>query len=163
MIKKTAAISAGAGSGHRLGADLPKALVKLIDKTLVEHAVNALTPVAQLIVVTAPAGFEDKFKEILGDQVKVITGGVLRSDSIRIALNEIGNEYEFVLVHDAARAIASTQSKRLMQMVMFEIHQSAQIFAPYKRHRDFQNLCSPTHMHPLKMQLMMRHWLKQLE
>jgi 2-C-methyl-D-erythritol 4-phosphate cytidylyltransferase/2-C-methyl-D-erythritol 2,4-cyclodiphosphate synthase len=109
MIKKTAAIIAGAGSGHRLGADLPKALVKLIDKTLVEHAVNALAPVAQLIVVTAPAGFEDKFKEILGDQVKVITGGVLRSDSIRIALNEIGNEYEFVLVHDAARAIASTQ------------------------------------------------------
>lgn len=109
MIKKTAAIIAGAGSGHRLGADLPKALVKLIDKTLVEHAVNSLAPVAQLIVVTAPAGFEDQFKSILGDQVKVITGGVLRSDSIRVALAEIGNEYEYVLVHDAARAIASTQ------------------------------------------------------
>lgn len=109
MIKKTAAIIAGAGSGHRLGADLPKALVKLIDKTLVEHAVDSLAPVAQLIVVTAPAGFEDKFKSVLGDQVKVITGGVLRSDSIRVALAEIGNEYEFVLVHDAARAIASTQ------------------------------------------------------
>ncbi len=109
MIKKTAAIIAGAGSGHRLGADLPKALVKLIDKTLVEHAVNSLAPVAQLIVVTAPAGFENQFKSILGDQVKVITGGVLRSDSIRVALAEIGNEYEYVLVHDAARAIASTQ------------------------------------------------------
>jgi len=109
MIKKTAAIIAGAGSGHRLGADLPKALLKLIDKTLVEHAVDSLAPVAQLIVVTAPAGFEDKFKSVLGDQVKVITGGVLRSDSIRVALAEIGNEYEFVLVHDAARAIASTQ------------------------------------------------------
>ena len=109
MIKKTAAIIAGAGSGHRLGADLPKALVKLLDKTLVEHAVNSLAPVAQLIVVTAPAGFEDQFKTILGDQVTVITGGVLRSDSIRLALNEIGSEYEFVLVHDAARAIASTQ------------------------------------------------------
>ena len=112
MIKKTAAIIAGAGSGHRLGADLPKALVKLLDKTLVEHAVNALAPVAQLIVVTAPAGFEDQFKKLLGDQVTVITGGVLRSDSIRIALAAIGSEYEFVLVHDAARAIASTQLAR---------------------------------------------------
>jgi 2-C-methyl-D-erythritol 4-phosphate cytidylyltransferase/2-C-methyl-D-erythritol 2,4-cyclodiphosphate synthase len=112
MMKKTAAIIAGAGSGHRLGADLPKALVKLLDKTLVEHAVNALAPVAQLIVVTAPAGFEDQFKKLLGDQVSVITGGVLRSDSIRIALAAIGNEYEFVLVHDAARAIASTQLAR---------------------------------------------------
>jgi 2-C-methyl-D-erythritol 4-phosphate cytidylyltransferase/2-C-methyl-D-erythritol 2,4-cyclodiphosphate synthase len=108
MINKTAAIIAGAGSGHRLGADLPKALVKLIDKTLVEHAVAALAPVAELIIVTAPAGFEDKFKELLGDQVTVITGGVLRSDSIRIALEKIPANYEYVLVHDAARAIAST-------------------------------------------------------
>jgi len=109
MINKTAAIIAGAGSGHRLGADLPKALVKLIDKTLVEHAVAALAPVAELIIVTAPAGFENKFKELLGDQVTVITGGVLRSDSIRIALEKIPANYEYVLVHDAARAIASTE------------------------------------------------------
>ena len=109
MINKTAAIIAGAGSGHRLGADLPKALVKLLDKTLVEHAVAALAPVAQLIIVTAPAGFEDKFKELLGDQVTVITGGVLRSDSIRIALAKIPADFEYVLVHDAARAIASTE------------------------------------------------------
>ncbi len=108
MINKTAAIIAGAGSGHRLGADLPKALVKLLDKTLVEHAVAALAPVAELIIVTAPAGFEVKFKELLGDQVTVITGGVLRSDSIRIALEKIPANYEYVLVHDAARAIAST-------------------------------------------------------
>ena len=108
MNNKTAAIIAGAGSGHRLGADLPKALVKLIDKTLVEHAVAALAPVAELIIVTAPPGFEDKFKELLGDQITVITGGVLRSDSIRIALEKIPANYEYVLVHDAARAIAST-------------------------------------------------------
>jgi 2-C-methyl-D-erythritol 4-phosphate cytidylyltransferase/2-C-methyl-D-erythritol 2,4-cyclodiphosphate synthase len=127
MIKKTAAIIAGAGSGHRLGADLPKALVKLLDKTLVEHAVNSLTPVAQLIVVTAPAGFEDQFKSLLGDQVTVITGGVLRSDSIRIALDVIGSEYEFVLVHDAARAIASTQ---LAKDVLAQLEKGEQAVIP---------------------------------
>jgi len=127
MIKKTAAIIAGAGSGHRLGADLPKALVKLLDKTLVEHAVNSLAPVAQLIVVTAPAGFEDQFKTILGDQVTVITGGVLRSDSIRLALNEIGSGYEFVLVHDAARAIASTQ---LAKDVLTQLEKGEQAVIP---------------------------------
>jgi len=127
MIKKTAAIIAGAGSGHRLGADLPKALVKLLDKTLVEHAVNSLTPVAQLIVVTAPTGFEDQFKTILGDQVTVITGGVLRSDSIRLALNEIGSEYEFVLVHDAARAIASTQ---LAKDILAQLEKGEQAVIP---------------------------------
>ena len=53
MINKTAAIIAAAGAGNRLGAELPKALVKLVDKTLVEHAVANLAPVAQLIVVKA--------------------------------------------------------------------------------------------------------------
>ena len=108
MINKTAAIIAAAGAGNRLGANLPKALVKLLDKTLVEHAVANLVPIAQHIVVTAPSGFEDEFKKVLGDQVTVITGGVLRSDSIRIALASIPNQYEYVLVHDAARSLAPT-------------------------------------------------------
>lgn len=127
MINKTAAIIAGAGSGHRLGADLPKALVKLLDKTLVEHAVAALAPVAELIIVTAPAGFEDKFKELLGDQVTIITGGVLRSDSIRIALEKIPANYEFVLVHDAARAIASTE---LAKNILSELVKGEQAVIP---------------------------------
>ena len=127
MINKTAAIIAGAGSGHRLGADLPKALVKLLDKTLVEHAVAALAPVAELIIVTAPAGFEDKFKELLGDQVTVITGGVLRSDSIRIALAKIPADFEYVLVHDAARAIASTE---LAKNIVAELAKGEQAVIP---------------------------------
>jgi 2-C-methyl-D-erythritol 4-phosphate cytidylyltransferase/2-C-methyl-D-erythritol 2,4-cyclodiphosphate synthase len=108
MINKTAAIIAAAGAGNRLAANLPKALVKLVDKTLVEHAVTALSPVADLIIITAPAGYEDQFSKLLGDQVKVITGGVLRSDSIRIALSNIPEKYEYVLVHDGARALATT-------------------------------------------------------
>jgi 2-C-methyl-D-erythritol 4-phosphate cytidylyltransferase/2-C-methyl-D-erythritol 2,4-cyclodiphosphate synthase len=108
MINKTAAIIAAAGAGNRLGADLPKALVKLVDKTLVEHAVANLAPIAQFIIVTAPTGFVDDYKKILGDSVEVVEGGQLRSDSIRLALSKIPNQYEFVLVHDAARALAST-------------------------------------------------------
>ena len=108
MISKTAAIIAAAGMGHRLGANLPKSLVKLLDKTLVEHAVANLSPVCQLIIVTAPKGYEAQYSKILGDQVSVITGGVLRSDSIRLAISKIPTNYEYVLVHDAARALAST-------------------------------------------------------
>ena len=108
MINKTAAIIAAAGMGHRLGANLPKSLVKLLDKTLVEHAVANLSPVCQLIIVTAPKGYEAQYSQILGDQVSVITGGVLRSDSIRLAISKIPANYEYVLVHDAARALAST-------------------------------------------------------
>ena len=127
MINKTAAIIAAAGAGNRLAANLPKALVKLVDKTLVEHAVAALSPVAELIIITAPAGFEDQFSNLLGDQVKVITGGVLRSDSIRIALSNIPENYEYVLVHDGARALATTD---LAQSVVAQLVKGEQAVIP---------------------------------
>lgn len=127
MINKTAAIIAAAGAGNRLGANLPKALVQLVDKTLIQHAATALSPVAQLIIVTAPIGFEDEFKKILGEGVTVITGGILRSDSIRIALSHIPEEYEFVLVHDGARALASTG---LAQAILEELKKGEQAVIP---------------------------------
>ncbi len=127
MINKTAAIIAAAGAGNRLAANLPKALVKLVDKTLVEHAVSALSPVAELIIITAPTGYEDQFSKLLGDQVKVITGGVLRSDSIRIALRNIPEKYEYVLVHDGARALATTD---LAQSVVAQLVKGEQAVIP---------------------------------
>ena len=127
MINKTAAIIAAAGMGHRLGANLPKALVKLLDKTLVEHAVANLSPVCELIIVTAPSGYEAEYSKILGDQVEVITGGVLRSDSIRIAISKIPAKYEYVLVHDAARALASTT---LASSVLSQLIQGEQAVIP---------------------------------
>jgi 2-C-methyl-D-erythritol 4-phosphate cytidylyltransferase/2-C-methyl-D-erythritol 2,4-cyclodiphosphate synthase len=127
MINKTAAIIAAAGMGHRLGANLPKSLVKLLDKTLVEHAVANLSPVCQLIIVTAPKGYEAQYTKILGDQVSVITGGVLRSDSIRLAISKIPENYEYVLVHDAARALASTT---LASSVLNQLIQGEQAVIP---------------------------------
>ena len=127
MINKTAAIIAAAGMGHRLGANLPKSLVKLIDKTLLEHAVANLAPVAQLLIVTAPAGYEEEYKKLLGEEVEVITGGVLRSDSIRIAIAKIPNNYEYILVHDAARALAST---RLASEVINQLIRGQQAVIP---------------------------------
>ena len=127
MINKTAAIIAAAGMGHRLGANLPKSLVKLLDKTLVEHAVANLSPVCQLIIVTAPKGYEAQYSQILGDQVSVITGGVLRSDSIRLAISKIPANYEYVLVHDAARALASTT---LASSVLNQLIQGEQAVIP---------------------------------
>jgi len=127
MINKTAAIIAAAGMGNRLGANLPKSLVKLLDKTLVEHAVANLSPVCELIIVTAPNGYEDEYTKILGDQVSVITGGVLRSDSIRLAISKIPANYEYVLVHDAARALASTT---LASSVLNQLIQGEQAVIP---------------------------------
>jgi len=97
------------GSGERLGAKIPKALVQLGGKTLIEHAVNNMAPVANQIIVAAPLGFEEQFQQLLGSEVLVITGGLTRTLSVKNALPHISKENEFILVHDAARALATTE------------------------------------------------------
>lgn len=112
----SAAIIAGAGMGHRLGADIPKALIQLDGITLVERAFAALSKVVDEIVITAPAGYEEQFRQIVGESAKVITGGVLRSDSVNLALNALSPSVKYVLVHDAARALASSDlAARVLQ------------------------------------------------
>ena len=44
-----AAIIAAAGSGERFGAAIPKALIQLGDRTLIEHAVSSISSVADQI------------------------------------------------------------------------------------------------------------------
>ena len=104
-----AAIIAAAGSGERFKAKIPKALIHLGEKTLLEHAIARIAPVAQQIVVTAPAGYEDQIKSIVGDDIVVVTGGSTRSESVRLGLAAVDSTAEYILVHDAARSLASTQ------------------------------------------------------
>ena len=108
QLPKSAAIIAGAGMGHRLGAEIPKALIQIQGITLLERAFTSLSKVVDEIVITAPAGYEEQFKAIVGQSAEVVTGGVLRSDSIRVALNALSPSVESVLIHDAARALASS-------------------------------------------------------
>ena len=108
QLPKSAAIIAGAGMGHRLGAEIPKALIQIQGITLLERAFISLSKVVDEIIITAPAGHEEQFKAIVGQSAEVITGGVLRSDSIRVALKALSPSVESVLIHDAARALASS-------------------------------------------------------
>lgn len=103
-----AAIIAAAGSGERFGAPIPKALIQLGDKTLLGHAIANLAPVVDQIVITAPAGYEKRIQEIAGEGATVVTGGTTRSESVRLGLAAVDSATDYVLVHDAARALAST-------------------------------------------------------
>lgn len=111
------AIIAAAGSGERFGAGIPKALIQLADRTLLEHAIAALAPVVDQIIVCAPIGFENQFAALVGDSVTVVTGGLTRSASVKNALSVATGDY--VLVHDAARALASTE---LASRIIAELH-----------------------------------------
>lgn len=124
---KSAAIIAGAGLGNRLGAKIPKALLQIEGISLVERAFTSLSKVVDEIVITAPEGFLDEFRKIVGDSAKVITGGVLRSDSVKLAVAELSPSIEFVLVHDAARGLATSE---LAKRVLTELQGGASAVIP---------------------------------
>jgi 2-C-methyl-D-erythritol 4-phosphate cytidylyltransferase/2-C-methyl-D-erythritol 2,4-cyclodiphosphate synthase len=99
------ALIVAAGSGSRMGADCPKQFRLLGPKSLLAHAVDALTghPRIDAVRVVIGAGQEQLARAALGarDVGPLITGGAERSDSVRAGLAAIGDG--IVLVHDAAR------------------------------------------------------------
>lgn len=107
-----AVIIPAGGSGERLGAKLPKALVQLGGRTLIEHAVAQMSPIADQIIVAAPAGLEAQFQTLLGSEVTIVTGGITRTESVNAALKRVAKDAKYVLVHDAARPLASTDLAR---------------------------------------------------
>jgi 2-C-methyl-D-erythritol 4-phosphate cytidylyltransferase len=106
-----------AGSGERLAAGVPKAFYQLEGKTLVERAVDGLleSGVVDTVVVAVPPGLADEAKLILGDRATVVAGGVNRAESVSLALAALSGNPDFVLVHDAARAL--TPSALIVRVV----------------------------------------------
>lgn len=98
------ALIVAAGSGERLGAGRPKALVELSGKSLLAWSVEALAaaPSVQEIVVALPEGVSAPAGTV------GVRGGAVRSESVREALRAAGPG-EVVLVHDAARPLLSPE------------------------------------------------------
>lgn len=111
---QVAVIVVAAGSGTRLGHDLPKAFVPLGGRAILEHAllsVFGMRDPAQVIVV-APGGMLLEADHVAtgcagaaAGYVDVVAGGETRQDSVRLGLAALRPHVTTVLVHDAARAL----------------------------------------------------------
>jgi len=102
---KVTALIVAAGSGSRMEGDVPKQYRLLGGKSVLAHAVDALTshPRIDAVRVVIGAGQQDIARTALGqrDVGDLIVGGAERSDSVRAGLAAVGDG--IVLVHDAAR------------------------------------------------------------
>ncbi len=107
-----------AGRGERLGPGGPKALRSLAGDPLLAHALRRLVTADSVgfVVIAAPPGQEDLVTEVAvgagipaGVQLRVVAGGTSRRESVRLALAATPVDYDIVLVHDAARALAPAE------------------------------------------------------
>jgi len=106
------ALIVAAGSGERLGAGRPKALVELAGRPLLSWSVQALraTNGIERVVIAMPVDFDVDANDfdIAGPPPAVVCvpGGSTRSESVRRALDAVGPG-DPVIVHDAARALVT--------------------------------------------------------
>lgn len=111
---KVQVILVAAGSGTRLKASKPKALVLLRDKPLLWYSLNVFErsrTITSVIVVGHPDHLgvfrrivdNGRFKKISA----IVPGGETRSDSVACGLACVDKDTEVLMVHDAARPMVS--------------------------------------------------------
>ena len=108
----TWAVLVAAGRGDRLGADRPKAFVRLGELPLLAESLRRLDDcesVDGVVLVAPPEGEEPAI--LLAEELGVskvaacVTGGETRSESVRLGVAEVPDEAAVILVHDAARPV----------------------------------------------------------
>ena len=109
------ALVAGAGSGERLGGDVPKALIPLGGRPMIAWCLQALAQArgVDAVVIAGPPGFEHRLAAVAGEfahglPTTVVPGGPSRSGSVSNAL-AAAPDAAVVLVHDAARPLATPE------------------------------------------------------
>jgi 2-C-methyl-D-erythritol 4-phosphate cytidylyltransferase/2-C-methyl-D-erythritol 2,4-cyclodiphosphate synthase len=108
------ALIVAAGSGTRMGGELPKQYRPLLGKPLLRHAVEAIIahPRIDAVRVVIGAGQEGLAEDALrGLEVgRPIPGGQTRQESVRQGLEALQAEGapQLVLIHDAARPFCPT-------------------------------------------------------
>src|SRR3954470_22663716 len=108
MSMHVTAIIAAGGSGRRLGASVPKQMLEIGGRTLLERSVDVFRthPAVSDLIVALPANLIGSPPHGL-EGLQLVEGGQRRQDSVANAFDALPELTEIVLVHDAARPFVS--------------------------------------------------------
>lgn len=111
---RTVAVVLAGGVGSRVGLSIPKQLIKIAGRPIIEHTIATLdaSPLVDEIVVMMTPGHLDPVRELVdrGRYAKVTTilpGADTRNGTTERALAALGDEECNVLFHDAVRPLLS--------------------------------------------------------
>ena len=111
---RNVAVLLAGGVGVRVGLDIPKQLIKVAGRTILEHSLAALHahPMVDSITVMMTPGHLDAVRAIVRgggyDKVtEILEGGETRSETTMRALESLGDDECKVLFHDAVRPLLS--------------------------------------------------------
>lgn len=110
--RPTVAVILAGGTGSRIGLNIPKQLLKVAGKTILEHTIalfDEAEGVDEVFVLMTPAFVADA--QAIVDRAgftrvrPVVAGGTTRSETTQIALELLGSADRNVLFHDAVRPL----------------------------------------------------------
>ncbi|HEY0902923.1 MAG TPA: bifunctional cytidylyltransferase/SDR family oxidoreductase [Marmoricola sp.] len=134
--RKNVAVLLAGGVGSRVGLDIPKQLIKIAGRTILEHTLAALDShprVDEVLVMMAP-GHLDAVHAIVRDGgyakvVDVLEGADTRNGTTLRALERVGEAECNVLLHDAVRPLVTP---RIITECFdaLEVHQAVDVAIP---------------------------------
>lgn len=105
----TCAVVLAGGTGTRVGLGLPKQLIKVAGKSIIEHTLDSLdaSDVIDEIHIVMSSPWIETLADLLGTRYSklrsILPGGSTRNESTRAALAALGDRECKVLFHDAVR------------------------------------------------------------
>ncbi len=111
---RTVGVVLAGGAGTRVGLDIPKQLLKIAGKPIIEHTIDAMNhapDINEVLVLMTPGFTQDVEKIVAAGRYqkvsRVLEGGATRNETTRRALAALGDQDCNVLFHDAVRPLLS--------------------------------------------------------
>ncbi|MDR1826052.1 MAG: bifunctional cytidylyltransferase/SDR family oxidoreductase [Bifidobacteriaceae bacterium] len=121
---KTYGVVLAGGVGARLGLSVPKQMIKVAGKTILEHTVAVFnaSPLIDEVIVMITAGWTEQVATLLGERYPkvsmILEGGATRNETTRRVLEAIEDDDAKLLLHDAVRPLVD---ERIIETCVHEL------------------------------------------
>lgn len=117
---KVAALIVAAGSGKRIGGDMPKQFIEIHGKPILQHTLEKFQNYDQVdeVIVILPRDYADDYEPVIRNEwgitklLRVIPGGAERHDSVDAGLKAVTHSTDIILIHDGVRPFVSMRILR---------------------------------------------------
>lgn len=111
------ALIVSAGVGKRMGGDQPKQFLQLAGRSILTHTVGVFSGMEEFstIQVGVAPGFTDRARQEIfshlpsDERIRFFDGGPHRQDTVRLGLEQVAPETEWLVIHDAVRPLVAAE------------------------------------------------------
>jgi ribitol-5-phosphate 2-dehydrogenase (NADP+) / D-ribitol-5-phosphate cytidylyltransferase len=115
-VSRNVAVVLGGGVGNRVGLSIPKQLLKIAGRTILEHTLSVFEehPMVDEIIVMMAPGHLDAVRSMTrsggySKVTQILEGGETRNETTVRALAAVGPDDSKVVLHDAVRPLVSAR------------------------------------------------------